>query len=78
MKKSFVLLVMILTIAVSPTKNVQAYEHNVVAQMDKENANTPKADVIVRKYRINNGVTQYRRWNETRGCWVDPDWIDAN
>ena len=37
---------------------------------------TPRADVIVVKTRINNGVRQYRRWNETQNCWVDPDWID--
>lgn len=35
-----------------------------------------RADVIVNKYRINHGKQQYRRWNETRGKWVDPAWID--
>lgn len=37
----------------------------------------PYADVIVYKYRLNNGKFQYRRWNETRGYWVDPYWMDA-
>ena len=37
---------------------------------------TPRADVIVNKYRIYNGKQQYRRWNETRGYWVDANWID--
>ena len=36
----------------------------------------PYADVIVKKYRVKNGILQYRRWNETEGCWVDPYWID--
>ncbi len=36
----------------------------------------PFADVIVYKYRLLNGKQQYRRWNETRGYWVDPYWID--
>lgn len=36
----------------------------------------PCADVIVYKYRISNGVYQYRRWNQTQGYWVDPEWID--
>lgn len=57
---------------------VQAYETNFAVQVDKENTNAPRADVIVTKYRVNNGVTQCRRWNETRSCWVDPDWIDLN
>lgn len=37
----------------------------------------PFADVIVYKYRLYNGKYQYRRWNETRGYWVDPYWMDA-
>ena len=37
---------------------------------------TPYADVIVVKTRIYNGRRQYRRWNETRGYWVDANWIN--
>lgn len=35
----------------------------------------PQADVIVTKYRTYQGKFQKRRWNETRGYWVDPAWI---
>lgn len=35
----------------------------------------PQADVIVVKWRVYNGVRQYRRWNETKQCWVDSNWI---
>ncbi len=38
----------------------------------------PLADVIVVKNRIYQGRYQFRRWNETRGYWVDPYWIDLN
>ncbi len=38
----------------------------------------PLADVIVVKTRIYQGKYQIRRWNETRGYWVDPYWIDLN
>ncbi|MEY8311068.1 hypothetical protein AALA61_03575 [Oscillospiraceae bacterium 42-9] len=38
----------------------------------------PLADVIVMKTRIFNGRLQCRRWNETRGYWVDPEWIDIS
>lgn len=37
---------------------------------------TPYADVIERKYRIYNGVRQYRRWNATKKRWVDSHWIN--
>lgn len=32
---------------------------------------------IITKYRICAGKLQYRRWNVTRGKWVDPYWINA-
>lgn len=39
----------------------------------------PKADVIYWRYRtLSDGTIQKRRWNETRGYWVDPHWIDVN
>ena len=60
-----------------------------VAQIDTVPQNTsisdscysvisPYADIIEYKYRINMKTKkqQYRRWNRTRGYWVDPDWID--
>lgn len=34
-------------------------------------------DTIETKYRYHNGHVQYRRWNATKGYWVDPDWINA-
>lgn len=39
----------------------------------------PRADVVYWIYRtLSNGIIQKRRWNETRGYWVDPDWINVN
>ena len=56
--------------------NVKAAEIQEVCEMTTENEGiVPYADVIVRKYRVINGVTQYRRWNATKGYWVDSDWI---
>lgn len=46
-------------------------------QSSSESTIAPYADVIVYKYRLYNGKQQYRRWNETRGYWVDPYWIDT-
>ena len=36
---------------------------------------TPYSDVIETYYRLYNGKVQYRRWNVTKGEWVDPYWI---
>lgn len=38
----------------------------------------PRADQITTEYRIHNGVLQYRRWNATKGVWVDPYWINCD
>lgn len=39
----------------------------------------PRADVIYWRFRtLSDGTVQKRRWNATRGYWVDPDWIDIN
>ena len=39
----------------------------------------PRADVIRWIYReLSDGTIQKRRWNATKGYWVDPDWIDVN
>lgn len=37
---------------------------------------SPHADEIITKFRLYNNVLQYRRWNATKGFWVDPAWID--
>ena len=42
-----------------------------------DNEISPHADQIITKFRRYNNVLQYRRWNATKGYWVDPDWIDA-
>lgn len=39
----------------------------------------PRADVVYWIYRtLSDGTIQKRRWNETRGYWVDPHWITVN
>lgn len=50
---------------------------NVVQVQQGNELITPRADVIKRIYRISHGVLQYRRWNQTRGYWVDPEWING-
>lgn len=60
----------------SPVANVRAAEYTGLSQTMSTNIFVkPRTDVIVRKYRTIYGVLQYRRWNETRGVWVDDDWI---
>lgn len=76
MKRALLLLTVVFTVTISPIQSVQANTDNVAMQTDSEIAGMQRADVVVTKFRTYNNVLQYRRWNETRSCWVDPDWID--
>lgn len=68
---------MFLTLSIPMSYAVELPSMPVLLETANEGTITPHADVIVYKYRIYNGKYQYRRWNETRGYWVDPYWIDA-
>lgn len=46
-----------------------------VESQDSQTTIQPRADVIVWKFRYYNGNYERRRWNQTWGCWVDPEWI---
>lgn len=50
---------------------------NSPAVYSDEGTIQPRADVILRKYRLYNGVLQYRDWNETWAKWVQPYWTNA-
>ena len=66
---------------VGPTVNVSAaeVEQDVQEQSVQNDIGVaPCADEIVTKFRMLNGHLQYRRWNQTRGYWVDKHWINLN
>lgn len=64
--------------AAVPTVFAAEAPQNSVCQSDSgESGIAPHADVIVLKTRKYNGKQQYRHWNQTKGCWVEPDWIDV-
>lgn len=78
MKTALLLVCMLSTLSSVQLSNpVNPVNQIDVVQVEQANEMiTPRADVIKRVYRICDDVLQYRRWNETRGYWVDPDWID--
>ncbi len=81
MKKRFLIAAAICAslFVVSPTVNVSAaeVEQDVQEQTIQSDIGiAPCADEIVTKFRINKDKVQYRRWNQTRGYWVDKKWID--
>lgn len=38
---------------------------------------TQSSDHIEYYYRIYNGVLQFRRWNATKGYWIDATWLNV-
>lgn len=64
---------------VAPAVSVSAAEVESEVQVQSEQSDigiAPCADEIVTKFRLIDGKKlQYRRWNQTRGYWVDKDWI---
>lgn len=75
MRRLIVTLLIVLTL-ISVCLPAYAAEVGVPETSESESVIEPRADVIVVKYRVNNGVYQFRRWNETQGYWVDPYWMD--
>ena len=80
MKRASVLLVlfilcfsMLLPVSVS-AKEIEIKSPTPVTSIYSEQTISPRADVIVVKFRVYNGVLQYRRWNETWGYWVYDYW----
>ena len=77
MRKLIVILLVVLSLC---TVCLPAYaaETDTPEASATESVIEPRADVIVMKYRVYNGVYQCRRWNETQGYWVDPYWVNIN
>ena len=50
-------------------------EEDIVDTYTIEGGIRPFADFIETYYRYVNDVLQKRRWNATRGYWVDPAWV---
>ena len=81
MKKNFLIVTEMcaLLVGVAPIASGSAaeVEQDVQEQTIQSDIGiAPSADEIVTKFRINKDKVQYRRWNQTRGYWVDKKWID--
>lgn len=57
------------------TFNTASVVANAAAYNTDNDVCVPYADRIETKWRVSQGKLQYRRWNVTRGYWVDPEWI---
>lgn len=81
MKKLIVVLTLAMMISGSvlsaSAEEVNVTEETIAVEQtgDNSGAIVPMADQIIVKFRIYQGKKQYRHWNQTRNCWVEPDWI---
>lgn len=78
-RKIFGLIICLLLMNTVCLLPVSAYgEVSVHESIDTLNGGSivPYADRIETRYRTYKGVKQYRRYNLTKKCWVDPKWIN--
>lgn len=70
--------ILLAALAVNPLSAVPGVQApTTVCAAEAEEA-APYADVVYYVYRTTtSGWIQKRRWNETRGYWVDPYWINV-
>ena len=71
---------MAMFISVMPMSLSTVQANDELNTIEKDSAvketNETRADVIVKYFRWHGNQLQYRRYNETRGYWVDPHWIN--
>ena len=72
MKKNLLIIILIV-LSVSPVNTYAAEQKFIFTKTEI----SPCAETIVKKYRTYNNKLQYRRWNTTKECWLDKDWIDV-
>lgn len=77
MKKRIALLALVLTMGMTGMTALaaEAPETGAVLSETGEEIEPRIKDLIETYYRDINGHLYYRRWNATKGYWVDPYWI---
>lgn len=65
-------MMLILGSIASYSMNVSAYS----VQKSEEAVPLAEDEIIIKIRVLPDGTRQYRRWNETKKCWVDPYWIN--
>ena len=77
-KKSILVVSMFLMLFSANVSNAQVAVDNYASVSNEDTRAIERADVIEKKYRVYDGVLQYRHWNATQGRWVEPDWISIS
>lgn len=74
MKKKICMLCLVLSLG-SVGMTAGANETTTVQETEiTQDTESRVSDTIIMKYRYLNGHLQCRRWNATKGYWVDPYW----
>lgn len=75
-KKAALFLMVLFAVQAVPLYSHAADMNTMSTFAESTEIGTRTKDVIVVKYRYYYGKTQFRRWNQTKGVWVDPAWRD--
>lgn len=76
-KYIFFYMIVICCLFIPVTTYAQVIDEYQINKMGfEEEAGVYSSDEIRYYYRVVDGVLQYRRWNLTRGYWIDATWLD--
>jgi len=76
MKKKLISVILVLSL-LSPLELVSVFANNEPPEPTPPPSISTYAHVIVTQYQYIYGVLCYRRWNQTKGTWVDPYWTQV-
>lgn len=77
-KKAIMSLMIVLSVSLPITTMATPIEiEPLVTPCSIEDNSTYSSDTIEYVYRVYEGKLQYRRWNATKGYWIDATWLDA-
>lgn len=77
MKRVVIIALAVAALSTSDVCVVGAQAADICAVENEESGIVTYVNDIVYKYRVYQGKLQYRRWNNTKKCWVDSHWINA-
>lgn len=67
--------IILIEISFTVESDIQGSSSN--SSLEMEETASSQADIIVNKYRVKDGVLQYKKWNETQGAWLKSEWMEV-
>ncbi len=74
-EKTILLVLLLVVLLIISGQEIKAEEYVEEVTTEVMANEETRGDEIIIKYRLYNGILQYRHWNVTKNRWVEPEWI---